>query len=404
MSSTTVQSANERWLTGLLGGDFLLWSPNIQAEGYLHWEQIFATRKVPASDPIPLAEAPEQIEPVYEYGGQRRTVEDLMQVDHLSGLIVLKEGEIVLERYALGLQRETTWQSSSMVKSLASVLVGAAIHDGFIGSLDELVLDHLPELAVNPAYQDVTLRQVLQMSSGTAFSEEYDDHESDVMEHYLRPIAHRRPGVILEQRKVARRQYEPGEHFHYNTGDSFLLSLILSRAVGKTVADYCAERIWKPMGMETDGYFLLDSDDGDEVTGSCAGASLRDYARIGQLMADDGVAANGERVLPEGWVAESTAPSSPNFDYVIWNDVPGASFSGYGYMWWVLRPGVFMAVGFAGQWIVVVPDERLVFVMLAALPQGPYVSPDEPLGQTAGNYLGTLERVAFIDAVRAELT
>ena len=404
MSSPSAEAEDARWLAGLLGGDFLLWSPYIQTEGFLHWQRIFATRTIPASTPIPLAEAADKIDPVYSYGGQSRTVEDLIKVDYLSGLLVLKDGEVVLERYARGLEPHRTWQSSSMVKSLASVLVGAALHDGYIDSLDELVIDHLPELKVNPAYDGVTLRHVLQMSSGTEFSEEYDDPESDVMEHYLRPIAQRRPGVILEQRKVAKRQYEPGAHFHYNTGETFLLSLILSRAVGKTVADYCAERIWKPMGMETDGYFMLDSDDGDEITGSCSGASLRDYARIGQLMANDGVAANGERILPEGWVAESTAASSPNFDYVIWNDVPGASFHGYGYLWWVLRPGVFMAVGFAGQWIVVVPEEGLVFVMLAALPQGPYVSPDEPLGQTAGNYLGTLERVAFIDAVRAEVS
>ena len=146
MSSPSAEAEDARWLAGLLGGDFLLWSPYIQTEGFLHWQRIFATRTIPASTPIPLAEAADQIDPVYSYGGQSRTVEDLIKVDYLSGLLVLKDGEVVLERYARGLEPHRTWQSSSMVKSLASVLVGAALHDGYIDSLDELVIDHLPEL------------------------------------------------------------------------------------------------------------------------------------------------------------------------------------------------------------------------------------------------------------------
>ncbi len=402
MSTELTTGDNERWLATLLGTDFLLWSPNIQATGYLGWERIYATRKVAAGEAIPLPEAPTPLDLSYPYGGETRTIDDLMLADHLSGLIVLHDGEVLLERYALGLERGLTWQSSSMVKSLTSALIGAAIYAGHIGSLDELVVDHVPELAANPTYAGVTLRHILQMCSGAEFSEDYPDMNADVNVHYLKPIAERRAGAILEFLQHNRRINEPGTQFAYNTADTFILSLVLSRAVGMTVSEYCSDRIWKSMGMETDGYFMLESDEGQEITGSCCGASLRDYARFGQLFVLDGVAANGDRVLPEGWVAESTAMTAPNFDYVTW-DVPNTSFQGYGYLWWVLRPGQFVAVGFAGQWIFVIPEERLVFVMIGAMPQGPYVPVDEPMAQSVGNYHGTRERVAFVDAVREYL-
>jgi CubicO group peptidase (beta-lactamase class C family) len=402
MNTQRERSASERWLATLLGTDFLLWSPNIQAQGYLHWQRIFATRAIPAGSPILFPEATKPLDVKYRHGGQTRTIENLMAADHLSGLLVVHDGEIKLERYALGLERDLTWQSSSMVKSLTSILVGAAIHDGYLGSLDERVVDYVPELVANLAYRDVTLRHLLQMSSGVLFNEDYTDRRADVNERYLKPIAQRRAGAILQHLQTAEQFAEPGTQFAYNTGDVFILSLVLSRAVGKTVAAYCSERVWQPMGMETDGYFMLESDDGNEITGSSCGASLRDYARWGQFMVNDGIAANGRRILPEGWVAEATAMSSPNFNYETW-DIPGAGFQGYGYLWWVHRPGVFVALGFAGQWIYVIPEERLVFVMVGALPQGEYVDPGEPMAQTVGNYLGTLERVSFIEAVRAEL-
>jgi CubicO group peptidase (beta-lactamase class C family) len=400
---STQRSGNERWLAGLLGADFLLWSPNIQAEGYLRWREIFATRTVRAGTPIPLAEAPASLATEYNFNGRRRTIDDLMAADHLSGLLVLHDGQIKLERYALGLEPTLTWQSSSMVKSLTSTLIGAALHDACIRSLDELIQDRVPELKVNPAYEDVTLRHLLQMSSGVRFNEDYTDMRADVNVNYLKPIGHRQAGAILGHLQRAPRLTEPGTQFAYNTGDVFLLSLALSRATGRTVAEYCSERIWRPMGMETDGYFMLESDDGDEITGSCCGASLRDYARFGQLIVNDGVAASGQRVLPEGWVAEAATASAPNFNFETW-DVPGEGLEGYGYLWWVHRPDTFLAWGFAGQWIYVVPKERLVVVMIGAMPQGPYVNADEPMAQGAGNLHGTLERISFIDAVRAELS
>lgn len=386
-----------RWLAGLLGTDFLLWSPHIQAEGFLHWERIFATRKIACGPQAsPLTESGEQLEVRYEHLGRVRDVDDLMRDEHLSGLLVLRGDEVLVERYALGLDRTSTWQSSSMVKSLTSTLVGAAMHDGLIGSLDEFVTSHIPELK-GTSYEGVTLRHLLTMTSGTSWTENYEDLRADVVQKYLKPVAERRPGVILEALKTLPRAYEPGTRFAYNTGDTYLLSHVISRAVGTTVADYCSEKLWKPMGMDSDGYFMLDSDDGHEITGSCCGASLRDYGRLGLLMMNDGVA-NGRRILPEGWAAEATAPSAPAFEYDLWS-LENTGFTGYGYLWWVIRPNSFSALGVYGQWIHVEPEHGLVVVMIGAMPRECYMDPAEAAAQIGGSQHGSPGRLAFIDAV-----
>ena len=402
MATSQSRAPRDRWLARLLGTDFLLWSPNIQAEGFLYWDQIFATRTIRRVREISaLPKSPTEIAVTFEDQGRRCDVEDLMRDEHLSGLLVLRNGEVLIERYALGLTPDLRWQSSSMVKSLTSTLIGAALHDGHLESVDELLTEILPTFS-GTAYEGVTIRHLLTMTSGVGWTEDYEDMNADVQEHYIKPIAARTPEYIAQYLKTLARIELPGTQYYYNTGDTFLLSLILSKVTGRTVADYCAERIWGPCGMEQDGYFMLDSDDGHEITGSCCGASLRDYARFGQLMLDDGVAANGERVLPEGWTAEATAPSAPNFHKDI-GDRPRldtSAFTGYGYLWWVHHPGSFMALGAYGQWIHVEPDEGLVFVMVGAMPRESYMDPDEPAAQEMGSQHGGPRRFAYIDAVR----
>ncbi len=406
MAGQAELQTHARWLARLLGTDFLLWSPNIQAEGFLYWDRIFATRSIPRGPRVcELLHVDREIDVSFEDQGRTCDIADLMRDEHLSGLIVLKNGEILLERYALGLTPELRWQSSSMVKSITSSLIGAALHDGLIDSLDDEMTAYLPDFT-GTAYDGVTLRHLLSMTSGIDWSEDYEDMKADVQEHYIKPIAKREPGHIANYMKTLKRIDEPGTQYYYNTGDTFLLSLILSKVTGKTVADYCAEKIWVPAGMEQDGYFMLDSDDGQEITGSCCGASLRDYARFGLLMLNDGVSPNGERVLPEGWTLEATAPSAPNFHKDI-GDRPRldtSAFTGYGYLWWVHHPGSFMALGAYGQWIHVEPGDGLVFVMVGAMPRETYMDPAEPAAQEIGSQHGGPRRFAFIEAVREALS
>ena len=402
---TTGTETNERWLARLLGGDFLLWSPNIQAEGFLHWDRIFATRTVargPRVHDLPAGHALPAVR--FDDQGRSCTTDELMANEHLSGLLVLHQGRVVLERYALGLSRELRWQSSSMVKSITSTLVGAALHDGSICTLDDSIIKYLPDFA-GTAYAGVTVKHLLTMTSGINWTEDYEDLLADVAEHYIKPIAQRQHGYIRAYMKTLQRIDPPGAQFYYNTGDTFLLSLILSKATGKTVADYCAEKIWRPCGMEQDGYFMLESDNGDEITGSCCGASLRDYGRFGQLMLNDGVAADGTRVLPLGWTQLATAPSAPNFhrDIGARPRLDTSSFTGYGYLWWVHHPDSFMALGAYGQWIHVEPKHGLVFVMVGAMPREIFMRPDEPAAKEKGSQHGGPRRFAFVEAVKKVL-
>ena len=402
MAAKTTTESRDYWLSRLLGTDFLLWSPNIQAEGFLHWDWIFATRPIRCgSRSSGLRRATEELDVVFEDQGRQCNIDDLMRDEHLSGLIVLQDDQILLERYALGLTPQLRWQSSSMVKSLTSTLVGAALYDGLIGSLDDEITDYLPEFA-NTSYQGVTLRHLLNMTSGVGWTEDYEDMHADVQEHYIKPIAARESGHILSYLKSLKRVEEPGSQYYYNTGDTFLLSLILSTVSHMTVADYCSERIWMPAGMEQDGYFMLDSDNGQEVTGSCCGAALRDYARFGLLMLNDGVTQGGERILPEGWTREATTPSAPNFHKDIGDRprIDTSGFAGYGYLWWVHHPDSFMALGAYGQWIHVELTHRLVFVMVGAMPRETYMSPEEPAAKEIGSQHGGPRRFSFIEAVR----
>jgi CubicO group peptidase (beta-lactamase class C family) len=389
-----------------LAGDFLLWSPNIQAEAFLNWDRIWATRTIRRGTPKPLPQAARPLDITFESHGATRTIDDLMRREFVSGLLVVKDGEIKLERYAKGLNPERCWQSSSMVKSLAAILVGAAVQDGAIKSIDQSVVDYLPELE-GSAYRDVTIRHLLNMASGVSWVENTDDLTTDVAEHYIKVIAARTPDYIVNYLKTRPKANPAGTQFYYNTGDTFLLSHVLSRATGMTVADYCSERLWKPFGFEQDGFFILDSDDGHEVVGSCCGASLRDYTRWGLFMLADGVI-DGKRVVPDGWVKDSTTPSAPNFAFDFGGErgVAGgadSAYKGYGYLWWVREGGDYMALGSYGQWIYVSPANNTVAVILGAVPRHVYMTPEEVELHRNSSHCGSEMRLDFIKAAMKAL-
>jgi len=391
-----------------LAGDFLLWSPNIQSEAFLNWDRIWASRTIEAGEARPFGAGDAVTDNyTFESRGHTLTLDGLMEKEYLSGLLVIKDGDIRLERYARGLDVDRPWQSSSMVKSLASILVGAAIHDGFLSGVEERIVDHLPELKGTP-YDDVRIVDLLQMASGIDWVENTDDLTTDVADHYIKQIAAREPGYVLDYLSTRGRANPVGTQFYYNTGDTLLLSYILSRVTGKSVAEYCSDRFWKPMGCENDGFFMLESDDGQEVIGSCCGATLRDYARWGTLMLADGVAADGQRILPEGWVAESTAASAPNFAFDFGGERAVASegesaIQGYGYLWWVMGNGDYAALGSYGQWIFISPDNNTVVVMLGAIPRHPYMTPEELEIHGDSSHLGSVMRSDFAKAVSAKV-
>ncbi len=336
------------------GGTILSWTPEQQLAGYRNMEKIDPTRPIrrgPHVRALPKADA--QIDPRWTWNGRPYDVASYMAAMRASGVIVLKDGEIVLERYGLGRTPDQRWTSFSVAKSVTSTLVGAAIQDGYIKGLDAPVTDYIPELK-GSGYDGVTIRQLLTMTSGVKWNEDYADPHSDVAQAGGQVLE---PGVdpIVSYMRRLPRADPPGTKWAYKTGETDLVGVLVSNAVGKPLADYLSEKIWAPYGMEEDGVWTEDAA-GHERGGSGISMTLRDYARFGQFMLEGGQA-GGRQVVPPGWVADATA----------WHVQLSskAGDRGYGYFWW-LYPGVYAAEGIFGQEVLVYPQDHVVIAINSA--------------------------------------
>jgi CubicO group peptidase (beta-lactamase class C family) len=331
------------------GAEVLFWDQGQRDANFRRMEQLFPANVVRAGGtPRPLR-AGTSIEAAL--GTQ--AIDEFMTTQNVAGLIVVEDGQVRLERYARGFSREQRWTSFSVAKSLTSTLVGAAIQDGAL-SLDDQVTRHVPEL-VGSAYDGVTVRHVLTMSSGVRWNEDYANPNSDVARMFS---AAPPPGmdVTVAYLRNLPREAEPGTRWHYNTAETNLIGVILSRAVRRPLSVYASERIWRPYGMEADAFWQLD-ERGQEIAGCCLSARLRDYARIGQFMLDGGRAGR-RQVLPANWIGEATS---------MRQTFPGGQ-AGYGYQWWT-NPRGYSAVGIFGQTIWVDPQRRVVIAALSAWPR-----------------------------------
>ena len=194
-----------------------------------------------------------------------------MQSQRIAGLIAVKDGRVHLERYGLGNDANSRWISFSVAKSVVSMLIGAAIQDGYIASVDDPVVDYLPRLK-GGAYDAVTIRHILQMSSGVAWNEDYADPNSDTAKAPAGGMA------LVEYMRVLPRVAPPGAKFNYNTGETSIAGALLRAAIGNNLATYLSHKIWQPFGMEADGSWVIDQPGGVEYGGCCINATLRDYA------------------------------------------------------------------------------------------------------------------------------
>ncbi|WP_424538800.1 serine hydrolase domain-containing protein [Sphingopyxis granuli] len=263
-----------------------------------------------------------------------------------AGLIIVQDGKIRLEKYALGYAPDGRWTSFSVAKSFTSTLVGAAVKDGFIKSLDDKVTAYIPGLK-GSAYDDVSVRQLLTMTSGVQWNEDYTDPKSDVAQFNLQqPV----PGedITVSYMKTLPREAPAGSKWVYKTGETNLIGVLVSSATGKTLSAYLSEKVWRPFGMEQNAVWML-GPTGHEISGCCLSASLRDYARFGEFILGGGVA-GGQKVLPDDWLAAATTKQADI-------DMPGR---GYGYQWWTNDDGSFAAQGIFGQGIFIDPKRRLV--------------------------------------------
>ncbi len=331
----------------------LTWKGEYQAKGFRDIEHIYKTHTIKRGTKAhPLPVAAHQIDPTFTYDGKTWTIDDYMKAYRISGLLVLKDGKIVMEKYGLGRKPTDRWTSFSVAKSVTSTLVGAAIEDGKIKSLNAPVTDYIPELK-GSAYEGVTVRQMLMMSSGVKWNEDYVDPNSDVAKAGDKVTE---PGVnpMVSYLRKLPRAHEPGTTWHYNTGETDLVGVLVSKATGESLAQYASEKIWKPYGMEQDGVWMVDPGN-QERGGCCISMTLRDYVRVGLFIAGDGMA-DGKRIVAPGYIAEATRKEIDN----------GAG--GYGYFWWIRPTDAYSAIGIFGQGITTYPADHLIIVQNAAWP------------------------------------
>ena len=344
-------------------------TPDLAVNTFRNIDRLFPSRTIAHGHRVlPLPPAARQLTQVrFASNGRNWDLFDFLALNRVAGLLVLKNGRVALELYQYGNTDRTRWMSMSVAKSITSTLIGAALKQGRIGSLEEPVTNYVPRLA-GSAYDGVSIRDILMMASGVGWNETYTDPASDRRRLLEAQIA-QRPGAALELMAALPRVAAPGTVNNYSTGETQIAGEILHGAIGRSLASYLSERIWQRVGMEAEATWWLASPDGIEIAGSGIAATLRDYGRFGLFILNGGVAA-GERILPAGWTQEAGSPKV----------LKGGRKLDYGYFWWPEVPtaatpdtqGAFAAIGICGQRIYLNPREQVVIVSWGAWskPQG----------------------------------
>lgn len=339
-----------------------LFEPDRIVSNFRSMDTMFQTAPVRRGQSTHRLEAdPRDLPAGYEYKGMTKDVSRFLKDTWTTGLIVLSDGKVAHESYFLGNTAESKVISWSVAKSFISALVGIAVAEGRIADIRQPVSDYVPALK-GSGYEGVSIKDVMQMSSGIQFSEDYDAFLSDI-NRLGRAIALGSP--LNDFVSSLKRERKPGTFHHYVSMDTQILGMVLRAATGETLASYLESRIWKPLGMESDAYWLVDGE-GMELAFGGLNAVLRDYARLGQLYLNDG-AWQGQQLVPAAWVRGSVTPDAPHLQ-------PGNPASswvlGYGYQWWIpQRPdGDYLAIGVYGQFVYVDPKRQIVIAKTSAYP------------------------------------
>jgi CubicO group peptidase (beta-lactamase class C family) len=341
----------ERLRMGDLDANVLLYPTSDRRVAFAHINAWMPTRPLFAAEsPYPLStEIDRSLADVsYQVAGETFSVRDFLAREPLMGIAVVEGDTIRLEHYAEDHNPESVWISFSVTKSFTSTLIGAAIKDGFINSIEDRVETYLPRLK-GSAYGAVSIKNILQMSSGVAWNENYTDPNSDVSK------AGSLQGVALTDYLGALPQnHAPGTVFNYNTAESNLLGEVLRAAIGNSATDYMNAKVWQGFGMEHAGNWMQSAPFAGETGGCCISASIRDYARLGIFVKKGAVNATGESLVPEGWMKEATSPSK--------------GYAGYGYKWWLEANGAYAASGIFGQGIYIDPQRDVVISLHSNAP------------------------------------
>lgn len=333
---------------------------DVNSFAFRNMDQLFTTRTVAHSGaPWALPKVERPMDFTYAFGGKTWTAEQALERTYTNALLIMKDGRIVTEIYRNGSNERTRFMGWSMTKSLTSTLVGAALADGLISSLDDQIVRYLPELK-GSGYDGVTIRQILQMRSGVDYEERYDFANPGIAaSNHINALV-KNVARFADVARTIKRKSKPGEVFAYKTIDTAVLGWLIERVSGGSVAAYTARKLWEPLGTEADGFYIMDGQPGTgrEFSGAGFNATLRDWARFGQMMLDGGMA-NGKRIISEEWVKAAQAPAGPE-------DGPEG---GYGYQWWTMaNSSAYSAIGLQGQYVYVDPASRTVVVKLSYYP------------------------------------
>ncbi|MFC0400067.1 serine hydrolase domain-containing protein [Paraburkholderia rhizosphaerae] len=339
-------------------------TPDMAVHTFRHIDKLFPTRRIARGDtvsPLPEAPQPQQLTQVkFVSNGKHYDLFDFLALDRVSGLLILKNDQIVYETYQYGNTPQTRWMSMSLAKSITSTLFGAALKDGLIGSIDDPVTRYVPQLT-GSAYDGVTVRNILMMASGVRWDETYTNPKSD-RRALLEVQLAQKPGGTIQLMSKLPRAVPPGSRFNYSTGETQVAAEVLHGALkGKTISAYLSEKVWKPLGMQSDATWWLDSPDGVEIGGSGLSATLRDWGRFGVFIENGGVV-DGQQVVPAGWTTEAGTPKTLSTGQV----------SHYGYFWWPVtsgqsvQDGAYAGHGIEGQGLYINPKEKVVIVMWGA--------------------------------------
>jgi CubicO group peptidase (beta-lactamase class C family) len=324
--------------------EVLFWDDAIRADRFRRMEDFFPgievapaprPRVLPTGAALPSAAA--------------QALDAYLARGDVAGIMVLQDGQVRYESYGLGFGPEQRWTSFSMAKSVTSTLVGAALKDGLIESLADPVSRYVPGLE-GSAYDSVTIEQLLTMTSGVAWNEDYADPNSDVARLFALAPGPGQSQVVTLMKRLPR-EAPAGEKWVYKTGETNLIGELVEQATGMSLAEYAERKVVDPAGLAGRMFWQTELTGGN-VGGCCLELSLADYARLGQFVLE-----GGKGSVPQGWFADA---GKPHVDF-------GGGF-GYGYQWWTYPAGAFGAIGIFGQSMTLFPDEELVVVILANWP------------------------------------
>lgn len=342
---------------------------DVNALTFRSMDQLFTTRAVPHSGSAwKLPRADHAMDFSYRFDGKTHGASDFLERTYTNALLIMKDGRIVTEIYRNGSDERTRFMGWSMTKSITSTLVGAALADGLIRSLDDPITRYLPELK-GGGYDGVSIRQILQMRSGVDYEERYDFANPGIAARNHIAALVKNAARFADPARTIARAHPPGAVFAYKTIDTAVLGWLIERVSEGSVAAYTARKLWEPIGAEADGFYIMDGPPGvgREFSGAGFNATLRDWARFGQMILDGGVA-DGRRVVSGDWVKQASAPAGPE----------DAALGGYGFQWWTTaNSDAFSALGLQGQYVHVDPATRTVIVKLSYFPPTDMTAADE---------------------------